>query len=464
MEIQEILDLLPDMEKLRSKIITNSSRKNKVAEFLKQLDPAGHDIMDQNKRPNKIVTVTEGEQEVVKSVAVSRLTVSFQKNIVGMAAAFLCGNPIKLAATPTDAVETDMLSVLNRTWKKTKLDYDTKEMCNILFSETEVAELWYRVAADDFYWRGTKNESRPHRLRMKILANSLGDSLYPVFNMYGDMIAFGRGYTVKVEEKDEEHFDIYTDKFSYLSVKKASAWVTTTEQNLFGKIPVIYYSQPAPEWADVQSLIDRFEVILSNHADANSRHLFPMIKITGKLSGAPIQGESGNILEIENGGDADYLEWKQITQSLELEFKNLRSLIFDTSSTPDISIEQMKSLGTYSGVALKMLFLAAHLKAADKERTVGKSIQRRINFIIAALSVINNDLAKAASMDVAPHFEYYLPKDDQGIVDMLVSATGGKSIMTVETAVRKNPLVDNADQEIEKLREELSVNSLENPV
>lgn len=455
-----MITLVPEWEKLRSEVLKVAGKQTKVLEYIKQLNVETHAITNKTDRPDKTVVVKEGEREVTRIVKVSRLVLPMQKKIVGLAASFLCGNPVTLQSNPSDDLEKEMLKVLTRTWKRGKLDYDTKEMCNILFSETEVAELWYRVDADKLYWKGTANEGRPHRLRMKILSNSNGDSLYPIFNNLGDMIAFARGYSVKVEGKDEEHFDVYTDAKIYLSKKGSAGWDVTDEVNHFGKIPVVYYSQPVPDWNDVQSMIDRFEKLISNHADANDRHLFPMIKVTGDIEGAPIPGESGNILKMANGGDASYLEWKQITQSLELELKNLRSLIFDMTDTPDISIEQLKALGTYSGIALKMIFMSAHLKASDKEAVMGKSIQRRINLIISAMTVINNKLENAGALDVSPKFEYYLPKDEEGMINMLVNAVGGKPVMTVASAVRRNPLIENPDEEIEKLAEETKIEEM----
>ena len=114
----------------------------------------------------------------------------------------------------------------------------------------------------------------------------------------------------------------------------------------------------------------------------------------------------------------------------------------------------MNSLGTYSGIALKMLFMAAHLKAAEKEENFGKSIQRRINFLKYALaSYINTDLEDAVSMDIEPKFEYYLPKDVNEIITLLSTATGGASILSQKTAVGLNPLVQDADKELTEIKD-----------
>lgn len=455
MELSEIKDLLPSFDKLRQKVMAENNRAEAIKTFLEQWDPALHESSSTTKRPDKLINVDDGfGKTVAKSVAVTRLGLPIQKQIVGLAAAFLVGNPVKLAATPANELEKDLLAVVKKTWAKNKLDFLSKRIAKIMMSETEVAELWYTEEADPLYWANTPNAGSKFRLRMKIIANSLGDSLYPVFDNAGDMVAFGRGYYIKIDGKNVEHFDLYTEKEIHKGVLEGSSWVVATETNIIGKIPVIYYSQPAPEWKDVQSLIDRFEKTLSNHSDTNDYFGSPMVKVKGTIKGFASKGESGKVIEVENGGDAEYMSWDQSPKSQELEFKNLRSLIYDQTSTPDISFEQMKSLGTYSGLALKMLFLSAHMKAADKEETFGVCVQRRINFIISAMSKINVKLEKATGLEITPVFEYFLPKDEAGVVDMLVAATGSKAIMTTESAVRQNPLVQDPDQEIEKLKEE----------
>lgn len=457
MEITEIQALSGNITALKDRISKEvSSRRPAATTALKQYEISGHEIVDTGKRPDKLVTTDTG----TKNVPVTRMALPVQKQIVALAASFLCGNPIRMMAAPQSEKEKNMLAVLKRTWENAKLDYESKRLAKILFSETEVAELWYRDDADKEYWAGTANAGRPHRLRLKILANSLGDELFPVYNAMGDMVAFGREYAVKVEGKDETHYDLYTAEKIYMAVKKGDNWEQKEEPNLFKKIPVIYYSQPAPEWADVQSLIDRWEKTLSNHSDTNDYFASPMVKVSGEIAGFATKGESGKVLELKDGATADYMSWDQSPKSLELEFKNLRSLIFDMTNTPDISLEQMKSLGTYSGIALKMLFLSAHLKAADKEENFGQCIQRRINFMKAAMVVFNNTLTDAVSLNVWPKFEYYLPKDEEGLITMLSTATGSKPIMTQESAVRANPLVADAEAEVAKIKEETTVEDI----
>lgn len=422
--------------------------------YLSQLDPNDHDVTKPDKRKDK----TKNANGTPSTVPVNRLPVGYQKLIVGRAAAFLCGNPIQLDCNPTDDTQIGFLAVIQKVWDDNKLSFKSMELAKKMMSETECAELWYTVQAEEGYWDGTVAQGAGFKLRVKILANSLGDSLYPVYDQFGDMIAFGRGYEIINGDKKEEHFDVYMADSTYKGIKSDSGWDVLKEVNPSGKIPIIYYSQPQPEWTDVQRLIDRYETQLSNLGDTNDYFGSPIVMVEGEVSGFSDKGESGKVLQSKGGGKAYYLVWDQSPESTKLEMTTLRKEIYTQTDTPDISIEELKGLGTFSGIALKMLFLPAHLKAATKEGIFGESIQRRINFLKAAMAKIQIKFDKVKTLPIVPKFEYYLPKNDQETIDLLsVAVGGGKAIMSQETAIRNNPYVSDVDAEIEKMQEEGSI-------
>jgi SPP1 family phage portal protein len=447
MELQEIIDGLNNFDELKKTIEkTKPEAAVKPEDAAKQWDPKTHAITDKATRPDKLVE-TDGGTSVV---TVSRIPVPLQKKIVSRAAQFLCGNPIELRAKAIDQNQTDLLTVLHKIWDDNKLDYESKRLVKLMMRGCEVAELWYveDLKEDPSYWAGTPNEAAKFRLRMKVLAPSLGDNLYPVFNSFGDMIAFGRGYTVAVAGKKEEHFDLYTAESIYQGVKGDGGWAANDVPNQIKKIPVVYYSQEAPEWNDVQEMIERLELLISRHADTNDYFGDPMVVVEGEIEGFAKKGESGKLLQMKNGGKAQYLSWDSAPESVKMEYTNLRSLIFEMTDTPDITFDSVKGLGTFSGIALKMIFMGAHMKAAEKEEDFGKGIQRRINFLKAAVAVMNTAFEPAQILSVKPRFEYYLPKNLQELIEMLSTATGGKPIMSTETAVRNNPLVEDAESEL----------------
>lgn len=458
MELEYIQkNITGDFEEVRRKIVASVPDKP-IKDYLAQYEPSKHKVADPALRPDKLITVKtiiDGkEAEVTKKVDVTRVPIAWQKKIVRFAATCLCGNPIQLIADPKDEKEKKVLELVQRVWDDNKLDYESKELVKILMSETECAELWYSEVAGPDDWKGTANEGKKVRFRMKVLSYKKGDRLYPVFNSRGDMIAFGRAYSVRDDDgKDIDHFDLYTDDTIYLSTKNSSGWETETEKNQVGKIPVIFYSKDTPEWSDAQWAIERHELSVSNHGDTNDYNGSPILKATGKINGFSAKGEAGKIVEMDAGADLDYVSWDHADASIVAEQKNLRAIIHETTDTPDLTPEHMKGLGPQSGVALKMLFLPAHMKASDNEEPFGKGIQRRINFLKTAVTKINSDLQPSATISIKPKFEYFIPKDEAGMIDMLNVAVTGK-IMSQKTAVSLNPLVVDPEKEYEQLQAE----------
>jgi len=449
---------------------------------LKQYNPKLHDIHNKSVRPDKVIKGDNGEIE--KIVTVSRLSIPQQKDIVLKAAAFL-GSP-KFVSSPKEGIETDMVAIVDSVFEDNKLNYKFKDIAKTTMSERECAELWYTQPAEPEYWEGTPMSPEAKRkLRVRLLSPSRGDTCYPVFDNSGDMTAFGRMYesTILVDDKQEKytHFEVYTKDSFYFMRKKTgdSTWQfqnanddteianTYTDSvvaipNSIKKIPVIYYSQPATEWYDVQEMIERLEKKTSNHADTNDYYDSPIVKAKGKVEGFSSKGESGKVLQMEQGADVEYLTYDSLPESMKMEMDNLLKFIHTYTHTPDISFDNVKGLGQPSGFSLKMLFMDAHLKASDKEELFGEGVQRRINYIKSAIAVINQKFKAATRVTIRPKFEYFLPKDVDGEVSTLVKAVGA-GILSVETAVKLNPLVEDAANEMKLIKAEKDSKPTGNP-
>ena len=469
MKLDEILLLTDVNEIYKNLAYVNPYIKITYLECDKQFDPLKHGVMDEVERPMKQVQKPTGQvqgngepQYATSLQDVSRLAVPFQKIIVSRVAAFLLNNGIIRHNDAETPGEINVISMIDQIWKDNKLDYRTKQMARMLFSECEVAELWYYTKEENLWTKFlsflklTKVMLRP---RMRILANSLGDKLYPHFDESGDMDAFAREYSILVDQKLIMKLELYTaDKiFHYTNLE--GIWTSDQgypQANPLGKIPVVYYYQPYPEWYDVQELIERFETLISNFADSNDYFGSPMIKVKGKVMGFADKGEQGKILQLEGDADATYMTWDQAPESIKIELENLQALIYSMTQTPNISFDNLKSIGTVSGVALKLIFMDMHLKCFAKQEVFGEMIQRRFNLLKAIVGkVIATKLDQdAENVELWPEFIQYLPSVDGELVSNLSVAVAGKAIMSQETAVKKNPFVDDPEKEMEQIGKE----------
>jgi SPP1 family phage portal protein len=454
-QLQALIDA-GDMDKTKTTLETSAIIKD-ITDAIKQYDPKQHDIFDKVKRKDKQIKNEEGGTDA--SVPVARLPLPMQKCIVLVAAAFL-GTP-GMESTPDGTIQEDLVRVVQKVWDANKLDYKFKNIAKRTMSERQCAELWYTVETDPVYWEGFPFSSK-FKFSMKILSKTLGDDLFPVFDDTGDMIAFGRGYKIKNQEgKEIDYFDIYTAEKFYFAKSENGGWQFSTDGKVYSpgtkavdnpikKIPIVYYSQPLTEWDDVQLLIDRLETKISNHADTNDYFDSPIVVALGTVTGFANKGEAGKLLEAKNDADVKYLTWDQAPESTRMEIENLQRFIYTLTHTPDISFENMKGLGVFSGIALKLLFMDAHLKASDKEEMFGEGLQRRINYIKGAIAAIDSKYQKALVMEIKPKFKYFLPENIAEQVDILVNAVQGK-ILSAETAVSLNPLVADHKAELERI-------------
>jgi len=205
----------------------------------------------------------------------------------------------------------------------------------------------------------------------------------------------------------------------------------------------------------VQSLIERLEKLLSNFADTNDYHGSPKILVTGEVTGFSKKGEAGSILQLENGADAKYLAWEQIPEAIRLEIDTLLRQIYSLTQTPDISFDAVKGLGSAaSGQSLKMLFLDAHLKVMDKMEIFDDYLQRRLNILKAFMGKMNKGFAaESEELELSPVVVPYMVNDEKDKLDNLVTSVMG-GIMSKQSAVAKNPLVEDPKEEMKLLEKE----------
>jgi SPP1 family phage portal protein len=479
--MKEIKELIANQDPSAAIKILKSGRKNATPEvetYQAQLDPLQHEVFNKATRPDKWVkvdiaeatdsegntlTVTVGDGEgrtSMKKEPVARVALAIQKLIVKRAVAFTFGNPITLNAEPEEnSSEEDVLDAVKRVLFDTKSRTLNRKIAREIFTTTEAAELWHVVEKPNSNY-GFKSK---YKLRSTILSPAKGDRLFPYFDETDDMIAFSREYETEDRAgRKIKYFETYTAEKLYKWVRQPGEdWQVADgypRENFIGKIPIVYGQQPEIEWADVQGLIERLEKLLSNFADTNDYHASPKIFTTGTILGWAKKGESGAVIEGDEGATAQYLSWAQAPEAVKLEIETLLRMIYTITQTPDISFDSVKGLGAISGVALKLLFMDAHLKVQDKMEIFDDYLQRRLSIIQAFLAKMNaKDSAFAAaceSLTIEPEIVPFMIDDEQAQVNLLMSATGQKAIASRKTAVQQLGWVNDTEAELEQIEAE----------
>lgn len=482
MTIKEIMQLRENED--QSAIINRlkqgrSQATGSVDLAMKGLNPELHDINDHVKRPDKTVrsdsetnemqntinvTGSMEERPQTKQVPVARIALALQRLIVNRAVAFLFGNPPTLQADTREGTKEDeVLASLQRVLQTTKAKTINRQIARKVFEMTEAAEYWHITTQSES--TNIYGFDSPFKLRCTIFSPDNGDVLYPYFNTDGDLIAFSREFDITQtniynKQKIMHYFETFTASTLYRWKMEDGKWELDEgypKKNTIGKIPVVYSCQPTPEWVLVQGLIDRLETLMSNFADTNDYHASPKIFTTGDIHGWAQKGESGAVIEGADGATAQYLSWSQAPESVKLEIETLLRMIHTITQTPDISFDSVKGLNL-SGVALRLLFMDAHLKVQDKAETFESHLQRRNSIIQGYLAQMNAKdaaYAQACSTLVAePVIQSYMIEDDTTKVANLMAATGHKAIASRRLAVQRLGWSKDPDVELEEIEAE----------
>lgn len=429
-----------------------------------EYDPYRHTVMNPLKRKPKTVKTPTNQTDPKsgerlykeRKVERCRVAVPIQRTLTERTVGFLFSLPVEYKILGEASEEQHSLfERVRRVFHENKMRYFDKRLARSLFRERECAELWYYDLDDT---------GRPAALRVKLLSPLRGDRLFPHFNDSDRMDGFAREYLIYDEDgQQQRHFDVYTDTLVYQYRAEGASYVLegSPRQHGFTKIPVVYYRQEETEWNSVQPVIERVEELLSNWGDTNDYFGMPSYFTKGRLLGFAEKGETGRVYQGDGeNADMKVLSWDSSPQSVTGELANLMNIIFSYTQTPDVSFENMKTLGSNtSGTAIKLMFTDPHMKAQVKIELFGEFFTRRYNIVQNALLTTGLPGSPAIpgrvgeNMDVEPVFTPYFPKNELEEIQIIQAATQ-KPTMSQEEGVRQNPRVTSPDDVLKQLRAE----------
>ncbi len=390
-------------------------------------------------------------------VNVAKIKTNIPKRIVRIAAAFLFGGKMNVNFSDENEAAVFFEDAFER---KLKMKSVLNEFARTVMIETKSAIVFYPRPA-------MRDGKAVLEVKAKILSLKNGD-FFPHFDEYGDMDGFIRKYKA-IYSEDSEEYDFYwvqtaTNEITFID-KAGSIIEVDNKTNLAGKITVVYVEQDGAEWDDIAPILDSYENRLSRVSDTNDYFGDPILKNYGESS-LPSKKTVGKQISYpikvdpdtgkEYHGNAEYLVWQQSIDSIKLELETLRNEIFSGSSTPDLSFENMRGIGALSGTAIELMFMEAFIKAAEKMELFGPAVQRCVSVVKALIANVT-DTKFSKGLDVSnPEvtFGSILPDDLKGKIEMLVSASGGKSINSQETLVGESPFTRNVTDEISRLKKE----------
>ena len=346
------------------------------ADFIREYNVSGHRINDKMFYPDKMKQV-----EVKNSDGTSyyktliqrmiRMAIPYQSMIVTKQLSADCGNNLSFSISDAEVSEgmENIKNMFMQGWQD----------CDM-----EVA--WYAcIKSDkivgDTAFCGYKDKGK---FGWRVFSYTENDLLYPHYDRYGNLDAFGREYGLYNEESKliERMLDVWDNKYAYTykqslkGVKGAKnkalaklgfedmGWELASEPILHGfeNIPIAYHRTGKPCWFDVQSLIEMTEQAYSQLAENNKAYALRILFTKGAavamqstMDGTPVRIDTEEV-----DADAKYLEPADASGSFKMQIEALENSIYRGSfivKTPDVKGSDL------SGLAVELLFTDSTQKA-----------------------------------------------------------------------------------------------------
>lgn len=407
-----------------------------------------HPVMNKAKYPD-IAKSGEPIEEV------TRITLDFQQLAVKRMTELVCGIPVKRVYKPENDKQKEIATWIENIYERNRIDSVNVERCNQLFSGCEIMTLWYAVEQPtNIYGFNSKM-----KLRCRTFSPVNGDELYPLYDEYGDMIAMSIAYMRKKGGKQVNYFECYTADRHIKWTNESSDWVVVEDEGIsILKIPAIYCYRPTPIWEETSHIVYEMEWALSrngNYLRKNSKPIFCVFADEQIAYGDEKREESRSVMQYPQGSSASYVTWQQAVENLKFYINELRNSFFTQLQLPDWSYEKM-SQQAMSGESRKQLFIDSQLKVKDESGRLLEFFDRETNVIKAFLTVIapsgyETDIEALPVENIITPFSI---NDDKDTINNLVTATGGKAIMSQREAVENLGWSKDVDKTMEQIETE----------
>lgn len=409
-----------------------------------------HPVMDKAKYPD--IVNDDGSLEEV-----TRITLDYQQLAVKRMTELVCGIPVKRIYKPENERQKEIASWLENIFERNRIDSANIDRCNMLFAGCEIMTLWYAVEQENSVY-GFKS---PLKLRCRTFSPMLGDELYPLFDEYGDMIAMSIGYTRRKDGRNVTYFDTYTADRHIKWSNENGDWSPIEDDEIkILKIPAVYCMRPTPIWEETSRLVYEMEWALSrngNYLRKNSKPLF-VVFADEQISYGDEKDEKSEgraVMQYPKGSNAAYVTWQQAVENLKFYINELRNSFFTQLQLPDWSYEKM-SQQAMSGESRKQLFIDSQLKVKDEGGRLLEFFDREVNVVKAFLKIMapagyEDDIDALSVENIITPFSI---TDDKDTISNLVTATGGKAIMSQREAVENLGWSKDVDKTMEELKAE----------
>lgn len=448
-EINNIIDLSRSVDNIINDFKEKSVCVPAWDVLLRAYEPKLHEIVtDTVTRKDKI------RKDGTKEEA-SRIYIGLEKLLTKRMTEFMFAIPVKRIYHNTENNETrqQILKAIEAIYKYARIDSENIKRGNAYFAACEIFTIWYVVEKPNtLYGFNSK-----YKLKCKTYSPMDGVKLYPLFDELDDMLAMSFEYKKKVKDEEITYFETYTADKHYKWRQQVDGWesVGTVEEIKLMKIPGVYAFRPVPIYHGLTRIRKELEYTLSRNSDVIAYNSAPVLKVAGQIKGEEDKGESKRVYRVENGGDVSYVSWSQAIEALKYHVDTLLKLYWMQSQMPDVSFDNMKSLGNIGYDARQMLLTDAHLKVGDESGPWIEFFEREASVIKEFLKFMNDSWKKEIdNIEIEHIITPFIQNDEDAIADRLLKLNGGKAVMSQLESIQQAGYSNDPQSTLEQIQKE----------
>lgn len=419
------------------------------AELIKDYEPKFHKIVN-----DKVGRKDKVHQDGTVDRA-ARIPIALEKLLTKRVTDFTFAIPPKRIYTATGETQEAIANAIEIIYRHAHIDTENIKRGQAYYGSCEIFTLWYTVHREHSLY-GFPSQ---FKLKCRTFSPMNGCKLYPLFDEKGDMLAMSIEYERNDGTEQTTLFETFTDNAHYKWQQTGKEWELAAEPELISieKIPGAYLMRPQPVYDGLQSLREDLEYTISRNSDIVAYNAAPILKIAGNLVGDELKGETRRVYRLMEGGDVSYVSWAQSVAALEFHINALLKYFWQQSQMPDISFENMKSLGNIGYDARRLMLTDAHLKIGEESGAWLEFLNRECNVIKAFLKKLNTRWAyEVDNVGVEHVITPFIIEDEAAKLDYHMKANGNKPVESQRESIQRIGKSANVEQTMKEIQAELA--------
>jgi len=147
-------------------------------------------------------------------------------------------------------------------------------------------------------------------------------------------------------------------------------------------------------------------------------------------------------------------------EALKYHVETLLKLYWMQSQMPDVSFDNMKSLGNIGYDARQMLLTDAHLKVGDESGSWIELFEREASVIKEFLKHMNTSWeSEIDNIEIEHIITPFIQQDEDATADRLLKLNGGKPVMSQLESIQQAGYSNDAQATLEQIRQEETITS-----